>query len=111
MNFENTREYLIWASANLQSADRLMQWLEKRIDVLRYLADQRANDETNRRLGRLTVLSMIFMPMTLLAGIWGMNFQMMPELTKSYGYPMALGLMLLVGAGVYFYFRRRGWFD
>jgi magnesium transporter len=68
-------------------------------------------EKMNRRLGRLTILSVIFMPMTLLAGIWGMNFERMPELKTSFGYPVALGSIVLIGAGMYFYFRRRGWFD
>ena len=65
----------------------------------------------NRRLGRLTILSVIFMPMTLLAGIWGMNFERMPELKTPLGYPIALGSIILIGAGMYFYFRSKGWFE
>jgi len=68
-------------------------------------------EKTNRRLGMLTILSAIFMPMTLLAGIWGMNFVTMPELDYPYGYPMALGALLLVGLGMFLFFRRRGWFN
>ena len=70
-----------------------------------------AQDETNRRLNMLTILSAIFNPATLLAGIWGMNFTTMPELGYRFGYPIALGLMLLIGVGMYLFFRRNGWFD
>jgi len=59
----------------------------------------------------LTILSAIFMPKTLVAGIWGMNFRTMPELSHRFGYPIALGLIALVGWGMFFYFRRTGWFD
>ena len=49
------------------------------------------------------------MPLTLLAGIWGMNFEFMPELRYRYGYPSALGAMALVAGGLYWTFRSRGW--
>ena len=60
-------------------------------------------------LGLLTVISAIFMPLTLLAGIYGMNFEFMPELHWRYGYPWALGLMTAVAALELVYFWRRGW--
>ncbi len=50
-------------------------------------------------------------PITLLAGIWGMNFEIMPELGLSFGYPLALGLMALIGTGMFLFFRKGGWFD
>jgi magnesium transporter len=108
---ESTLEYLRWAAANLKSADRKLEWLERRIEVMRSLIDMHAQDRTNRRLGRLTVLSMIFMPVTFLAGIWGMNFKSMPLLSSEYGYISALIIMLLISGGMYFYFHRKGWFD
>jgi magnesium transporter len=40
-----------------------------------------------------------------------MNFQNMPELARPYGYPAALGVIIVVGAGMYLFFRRSGWFD
>jgi magnesium transporter len=108
---ENIQEFLICALANLQATDRSLDWLEGRIDVMRSLVDMRAQDKMNRRLGRLTVLSMIFMPMTFLAGVWGMNFNSMPELNYPFGYPIAIGSMFLIGTGMFSYFRRRGWFN
>ena len=59
----------------------------------------------------VTILSAIFMPSTLLAGIWGMNFEWMPELKVPFAYPIALGLMGLIGTGMYLFFRRKGWLD
>jgi magnesium transporter len=46
---------------------------------------------------------------TLLAGVWGMNFEHMPELDETWGYPAAVALMLVLVAGLYRYFRRQGW--
>lgn len=57
----------------------------------------------------LTMISTIILPMTLIAGIYGMNFKTMPELEWEYGYPMALGFMLATLVGGVGYFRRKGW--
>jgi magnesium transporter len=110
-NPETTLEYLRWAAANLKSADKKLEWLERRVEVMRSLIDMHAQDRTNRRLGRLTVLSMIFMPVTFLAGIWGMNFKSMPLISLDYGYIYSLIIMLIISGVMYFYFHRKGWFD
>jgi len=63
----------------------------------------------------LTVIATLFMPLTFIAGVYGMNFSRehsewnMPELWWTYGYPFALGLMAAVAAGMLFYFWRKGW--
>jgi magnesium transporter len=57
----------------------------------------------------LTVLSGILLPLTLVTGIYGMNFQHMPELRWRYGYFIALGLLAVVGVGLLLLFRRLGW--
>jgi magnesium transporter len=53
--------------------------------------------------------SIILMAITLVAGIYGMNFHLMPELVWRYGYAWALGLMAVIGGTLFAYFRRRGW--
>lgn len=64
---------------------------------------------TTRRLNILTVLSAIFLPLTLIAGIYGMNFKEMPELQENWGYPMTLVTMVLIGGGMLTFFWRKGW--
>jgi magnesium transporter len=59
----------------------------------------------------LTMLSTIFLPMTVLTGIYGMNFENMPELGWKYGYYMALGILVIIPVSMFWYFRKRGWFD
>ena len=54
-----------------------------------------AQERANRRLGILTLLSAIFMPLTFMAGIWGMNFEGMPELKVPLAYPSVLGIMII----------------
>jgi magnesium transporter len=57
----------------------------------------------------LTVITTIFMPLSFIAGIYGMNFEHMPELKSEWGYPIVLGVMGLVAAGMLIGFRRRKW--
>ena len=57
----------------------------------------------------VSVVAVLFLPPTLIASIYGMNFRLMPELDQSWGYPMALGLMVLSAAGTYFYFKWKKW--
>jgi magnesium transporter len=57
----------------------------------------------------LTVMASIFIPLTFIAGIYGMNFHYMPELGWRYGYPAVWGLMLVVAVGLVMYLRRREW--
>ena len=67
----------------------------------------------NQRLAEvmkvLTVIATIFIPLTFIASIYGMNFKHMPELEARWGYPAILGVMLLTAGGMIAYFRRRGW--
>ena len=106
-----TRDYVNCAKVNLQAAELSLTWLDQRISSLRSSFQMHAQDKTNRRLGVLTILSAIFMPMTLVAGIWGMNFELMPELAWPYAYPAALVLIVSIGIGMYLFFSKTGWFD
>ncbi|MCR2820144.1 magnesium/cobalt transporter CorA [Lederbergia panacisoli] len=66
--------------------------------------------QTNRIMQVLTVITTIFMPLTFIAGIYGMNFVNMPELEWKYGYIGTLFVMLLIGIGMFIWFKRKGWF-
>ena len=57
----------------------------------------------------LTIIATIFIPLTFIAGVYGMNFRYMPELAWRWGYPAVLGLMVLVFAGMLIFFKRRKW--
>lgn len=58
----------------------------------------------------LTAVSVIFMPLTFIVGVYGMNFDVMPELRWQYGYFLVLGVMLLIVLSMVFYFRNKKWF-
>jgi magnesium transporter len=66
-------------------------------------------NRTNEVMKVLTVMSTIFMPLTFLVGVWGMNFQHMPELGWKWAYPAVWLLMLAIAGALFSYFRRRGW--
>lgn len=91
--------------------NRAIGRLENHVAELRVRFAANQQDRTNRRLAVLTVLSAVFLPLTLMAGVWGMNFAFMPELGYRYAYPMALGAMVAIAIGLIAYFRSRGWFD
>jgi magnesium transporter len=57
----------------------------------------------------LTVVSAVLLPLTVIAGIYGMNFEHMPELAKPWGYPVVLVAMATVGVGMLAWFKRKGW--
>ncbi len=66
--------------------------------------------QTNNVMKVLTIITSIFAPLTFIAGIYGMNFENMPELSWEYGYFLSLGLMGVLGSAMYFWFVKKGWF-
>jgi magnesium transporter len=65
--------------------------------------------EQNAAMKLFSWAAVVFLPPTLIAGIFGMNFHHMPELDWYYGYPLSLLLMFISAVGPYFYFKKRGW--
>ena len=89
----------------MQEIDECRETLSSLMDL--YLSNNglRMNDI----MRKLTIVSTIFIPMTFLAGVWGMNFNHMPELRMPYGYLIAWGAFILSGIACYFIFRTRRW--
>ncbi|MDZ7836128.1 MAG: magnesium/cobalt transporter CorA [Alkalibacterium sp.] len=67
--------------------------------------------QSNEVMKVLTIITSIFTPLTLISGIYGMNFQYMPELDDRYSYFIVLGIMLMIGLSLFFWFKEKGWFD
>jgi magnesium transporter len=65
--------------------------------------------EQNAIFKILSVASLVFLPPTLVAGVYGMNFDFLPELHWNFGYPFALGLMIASAVLPYLFIRWRGW--
>jgi magnesium transporter len=68
------------------------------------------SNRLNEVMKVLTVISTIFIPLSFFAGVYGMNFEYMPELGFRWGYPILMAAMAAAAAGMLWYFRRKGWF-
>ncbi|HEU4497632.1 MAG TPA: magnesium/cobalt transporter CorA, partial [Flavobacterium sp.] len=64
----------------------------------------------NQIMKTLTIFSVVFMPLTFIAGVYGMNFENMPELKTENGYFVTLGVMFVIVVGMVYYFKRKRWF-
>lgn len=115
----NLRDVLDHIIATVARADSFRAVLQNALTVQSTLVAQVQNDEM-RALSKASIdqgeqvkkisgwAAILFAP-TLIAGIYGMNFHFMPELSWTYGYPFALGLMVVSGTVLYFVFKRRNW--
>jgi magnesium transporter len=65
--------------------------------------------EQNQIIKIFSIAAVVFLPPTMIASIYGMNFDHMPELDWAWGYPMAIALMVLAGIAPYLFFRHKGW--
>ncbi len=91
---------------------RVYDGLDSARDVLSSLLEVHLSVQSHRMnevMKTLTIVSTVFLPLTFLAGVWGMNFEFMPELKWPLGYVFALSMFVLVGVGFTWYFKRRGW--
>jgi magnesium transporter len=93
-------------SSAIESVETYREWLTNIMDVnLSVLSYQ-----LNKVMKILAVISAIFIPLTFIAGIYGMNFEFMPELTQPWGYPIVLGFMGTVALAMVALFKTRKWF-
>ncbi len=83
--------------------------MHQRIISLRETYNSSLSANLNETIRTLTVIATIVLPLTLITGIYGMNFEFMPELTSEYGYYYALGLIAALGGGMILYFKRKRW--
>ena len=90
----------------VSNIDFELQELESKINLIFSIQGHRLNEV----MKTLTILSVVFIPLTFLAGIYGMNFENIPELKLKYGYFILLGVMVLVTLVSVWYFKRKKWF-
>jgi len=95
---ENVESYHFYADELLDDANTIL-------NVQLALAAHR----TGEVMRILTVFSVFFLPLTFLVGVYGMNFDFMPELRSPWGYPIVLAVMGGITLAIYLWFRRRGW--
>lgn len=67
------------------------------------------SNHTNEIMRTLTIISVFFMPMTFIVGVYGMNFDIMPELHWKYGYPLIMASMMILSLLIYLWFKRKKW--
>ena len=102
---EQAREIL----RDIESLQPHNESLFQKVNFLMQAAMGYINIEQNKIMKFFSVVSVMFLPETLVASTYGMNFEFMPELHFKYGYPMAIGLMIGAAITPYIYFKRKGW--
>jgi magnesium transporter len=90
-------------------AVELVESLRDLLSAIHDLYLSQLSNRMNEVMKVLTIIATIFIPLSFIAGVYGMNFKIMPELDLPWGYPAALLLMAAVGGGLLLYFRRRRW--
>lgn len=96
----------------IKDINSLFEYTRFGFDRLDYLQDTflgLVNLQQNKIIKIFTVVSVIFLPPTLIASIYGMNFRILPELNWAYGYPFSIALMVAFSGAVLWYFRRKKW--
>lgn len=107
-------DYRIYFSDVYDHLLKLSEMVEASRDMTSDIRDSYLSINSNRmntNMMLLTVITSIFIPITFIAGVYGMNFEYMPELEWKYGYFTALGVMGLISVFMYLWFKRKGWFD
>jgi magnesium transporter len=97
------------ANRDVQSLADHIGYLSAKITFLLDATLGMINNEQNGIIKIFSVLAVALMPPTLVGTIYGMNFRHMPELGWLFGYPMALGLMVISAVIPWLYFKRKGW--
>lgn len=101
-----------WIREQLRDLDSLLPhnaFLFEKVNFLMDAAMGFSNIEQNQIIKIFSIAAVVFLPPTLVASIYGMNFHFMPELDWKWGYPVAVLIMLLSGVAPYVYFKRKGW--
>jgi magnesium transporter len=105
--FEDARQIL----RDIESLDGHTDFLSDKINFLMDATVGFININQNKIIKIFSVASVAFLPPTLIASIYGMNFKIMPELDWTLGYPMAIAMMIASAITPFWYFRRRGWLN
>ncbi|NOX15447.1 MAG: magnesium/cobalt transporter CorA [Epsilonproteobacteria bacterium] len=96
----------------LMDIDTLMPhntFLSEKTDFLMNAAQGFINIQQNKIIKIFSIASVVFLPPTMIASIYGMNFRIMPELSWHYGYPFAILLIAISGIAPYLFFKKKGW--
>jgi magnesium transporter len=101
--YKDLQENTIQAAETVETYRELMAGvMEVNLSVM--------SNRMNNVMKVLTIISTLFIPLTFIVGVYGMNFAYMPELRHPYAYPIVWGLMILIALGMLLFFKRRRWF-
>ena len=123
--FHLSRDVLSRLTATSERQAPILQNVREELERVQFTADQLLENvnnllhlyislqshRTNEVMRVLTVFSVFFMPLTFIVGVYGMNFDVMPELRWPFGYLAVWGVMVAVTGGLYWWFKRRGFFQ
>lgn len=109
-NIEGLQDYFRDAFSHLEHAGRSVARQLTHLNAIHQDYHLKLQNRTNDRLRLLTIVSTIFIPLTLITGIYGMNFRVMPELQWQFGYFGVLAGMVALAAAMLWGFYRNGWF-
>ncbi len=107
-----SRETLIYLRDVYDHTIEIIETVETYREMLSGMLDIYLSSLSNRLnevMKVLTIIATIFMPLTFIAGVYGMNFRYMPELDWKWGYPVVWLIMISIGLMMYFHFKRKGW--
>jgi len=106
---ESTRPYL---RDVYEHTIQIVEIIESYREIASGLTDLYMSAVSNRMneiMKVLTIMSSVFIPLTFIAGVYGMNFQFMPELSLRWGYPVVWGVFVVLTIGMVLFFKRKGW--
>jgi magnesium transporter len=106
---KDVRTHIKTATRDVQSLQDHTSFLGGKLNYLLDATLGLINIDQNNIIKIMSVAAIVFLPPTLLASIWGMNFQNMPDLHTTFGYPIALVAIVISGILPYVWFKRRGW--
>ncbi|MFT8362548.1 MAG: magnesium/cobalt transporter CorA [Sporolactobacillus sp.] len=110
---ETSDQDIVYMREFSENLSRLVHIIESNMEITSDVRDSYlslTSYRMNSIMQTLTVITVIFMPLTFIVGIYGMNFKYMPELNWRYGYYVVMVLMVGIAISMYFWFRRKGWF-
>jgi len=91
--------------------NRMLERLEEKAESFRLQFVMIQQEVSTHKINVLTIIQAIFVPLTFIAGVYGMNFKYIPELEWEYGYFITWGSFLIIVASLLIYFKKKGWFD
>jgi magnesium transporter len=107
---DTTYSYLHDLSDHVKHQIQLIEGYRESITNLMELNMANLSNRMNNVVKTLTIITSIFIPLTFVAGVYGMNFKYMPEIGQKWGYPVVMAFMIVVGLGMFLYMKLKKWF-